>query len=145
MAISASEVVPFTKARATLSNLAEQVKAGAEKIITKEGPERCRPHRRYEPGLLAPLGARANPPAVDRVSGGAIWTSRRGPLRLSRSSLHCRRAHQIACVSICKGLPDLYTVATPRHLAHLVSIRHHRELSFQFFWAVDRADRKPDR
>ena len=37
MAISASEVVPFTKARATLSNLAEQVKAGAEKIITKNG------------------------------------------------------------------------------------------------------------
>jgi hypothetical protein len=26
----------------------------------------------------------------------------------------------------------LYTVATPGHLVHLLSIRHHRELSFQF-------------
>ena len=26
----------------------------------------------------------------------------------------------------------LYTFATPRHLVHLLSIRHHRELSFQF-------------
>lgn len=31
----------------------------------------------------------------------------------------------------------LYTVATPGHLIHLLSIRHHRELSFQFtrLWA----------
>ena len=31
----------------------------------------------------------------------------------------------------------LYTVATPSHLVHLRSIRHHRELSFQFagLWA----------
>lgn len=37
MAFSASDVVPFTQARANLSELAEQVKAGAEKIITKNG------------------------------------------------------------------------------------------------------------
>src|SRR5687767_1197345 len=37
MGISASDIVPFTQARATLSDLAEQVKAGAEKIITKNG------------------------------------------------------------------------------------------------------------
>ncbi len=37
MSISASDVVPFTQARANLSELAEQVKAGAEKIITKNG------------------------------------------------------------------------------------------------------------
>ena len=35
MGISACDVVPFTHARATLSGLAEQVKAGAEKIITR--------------------------------------------------------------------------------------------------------------
>jgi hypothetical protein len=31
----------------------------------------------------------------------------------------------------------LYTMATPGHLVHLLSIRHHRELSFQFsrLWA----------
>jgi prevent-host-death family protein len=37
MGISASDVVPFTQARAQLSELAEQAKGGAEKIITKNG------------------------------------------------------------------------------------------------------------
>ncbi|HMN47450.1 MAG TPA: type II toxin-antitoxin system Phd/YefM family antitoxin [Povalibacter sp.] len=37
MGVSASDVVPFTQARATVSDLAEQVKAGADKIITKNG------------------------------------------------------------------------------------------------------------
>ena len=37
MGFSASDVVPFTQARAQLSELAEQAKAGAEKIITKNG------------------------------------------------------------------------------------------------------------
>ncbi len=37
MSFSASDVIPFTQARATLSELADQVKAGAEKIITKNG------------------------------------------------------------------------------------------------------------
>ena len=37
MGFSASDVVPFTQARANLSELAEQARAGAEKIITKNG------------------------------------------------------------------------------------------------------------
>jgi prevent-host-death family protein len=37
MGISVHDVVPFSQARANLSDLAEQVKAGAEKIITKNG------------------------------------------------------------------------------------------------------------
>lgn len=37
MSISIRDVVPFTQARAHLSELAEQAKAGAEKIITKNG------------------------------------------------------------------------------------------------------------
>ena len=37
MSFTASDVVPFTRARAELSNLADQAKAGAEKIITKNG------------------------------------------------------------------------------------------------------------
>ena len=37
MAISASDVIPLTHARANFSELAEDVKAGAEKIITKNG------------------------------------------------------------------------------------------------------------
>ena len=37
MSIRTSDVVPFSQARATLTELAEQVKAGAEKIITRNG------------------------------------------------------------------------------------------------------------
>lgn len=37
MSVTARDVVPFTQARANLSDLAEQVKAGAEKIITRNG------------------------------------------------------------------------------------------------------------
>ena len=37
MGFSASDVVPFTQARANLSELADQARAGAEKIITKNG------------------------------------------------------------------------------------------------------------
>ncbi len=37
MGVSASDVVPFSLAHANLSELAEQVKAGSEKIITKNG------------------------------------------------------------------------------------------------------------
>ena len=37
MGISVHDVVAFSQARANLADLAEQVKAGAEKIITKNG------------------------------------------------------------------------------------------------------------
>lgn len=37
MTIAAADVIPLTQARANLSELADQVKAGAEKIITKNG------------------------------------------------------------------------------------------------------------
>jgi prevent-host-death family protein len=37
MPISASDVIPLSQARANLSELADQVKAGAEKIVTKNG------------------------------------------------------------------------------------------------------------
>ncbi len=37
MSIEAKDVIPFTQARARLSELVEEVKAGAEKIITKNG------------------------------------------------------------------------------------------------------------
>ncbi len=37
MGIAVSDVVPLTQARANLSELADQAKAGAEKIITKNG------------------------------------------------------------------------------------------------------------
>ena len=37
MAIAASDVIPLSHARAHFSELADEVKAGAEKIITKNG------------------------------------------------------------------------------------------------------------
>ena len=37
MSIAAKDVVPFTQARAKLSELADEVKAGNEKVITKNG------------------------------------------------------------------------------------------------------------
>jgi prevent-host-death family protein len=37
MGITTKDVIPFTQARAKLSDLAEEVKAGAEKIITRNG------------------------------------------------------------------------------------------------------------
>ena len=37
MAIKASDVVPLSQARSRLSEIADEVKAGAEKIITKNG------------------------------------------------------------------------------------------------------------
>ena len=37
MAFTTSDIIPLTQARANLSDLADQVKAGAEKIITKNG------------------------------------------------------------------------------------------------------------
>jgi prevent-host-death family protein len=37
MGISANDVIPLSHARANFSELAEEVKAGAEKIITKNG------------------------------------------------------------------------------------------------------------
>lgn len=37
MPLTASDVIPLTQARANLSELADEVKAGAEKIITKNG------------------------------------------------------------------------------------------------------------
>jgi prevent-host-death family protein len=40
MSIAAKDVVPFTQARATLSELADEVKQGSERVITKNG-ESC--------------------------------------------------------------------------------------------------------
>ena len=37
MGISANDVIPLSQARANFSELAEEVKAGAEKIVTKNG------------------------------------------------------------------------------------------------------------
>lgn len=52
MEISASA----TTARANLSKLVEQEKAGAEKIFPKSSKKLCRPDRRQSHRLLSPTG-----------------------------------------------------------------------------------------
>lgn len=37
MAITARDIIPFSQARSRLSEIADEVKAGAEKVITKNG------------------------------------------------------------------------------------------------------------
>jgi len=63
MGFAVSDVVPFTQARANLSELADQAKAGAEKIITKNGespgrPCRCAYSRIKLSGTFAPIGSK---------------------------------------------------------------------------------------
>ena len=63
MRFSVRDVVPFTQARANLSELAEQAKAGSEKIITKNGESYVAlidadTMRHYAPGM--PHAARMN-------------------------------------------------------------------------------------
>ena len=63
MTFSASDVVPLTQTRIKLSELSDQAKAGAEKIITKNGescvalidPERLDHYHRLEREHIPPL------------------------------------------------------------------------------------------
>lgn len=88
MAIKASDIAPLTQARANLSKLAEQVKAGAEKIITRNGES-----------YVALIGKRAR--ATDS------------------------RQYVADDYPILSGLVE-QTVC-------LLSIKHHRQLSFDFY------------
>ena len=66
MGFSASDIVPFTQARANLSELADQAKAGAEKIITKNGESYVALIDADRLDYYHRLEARAHSPAADR-------------------------------------------------------------------------------
>ena len=95
MSIAARDVIPFSQARATLSELAEQVKAGAEKIITRNGQsyvalidaERLDYYHQLERERIHLL-------LVDEASKGLedVAAGRTGDARASLQSVKRRRA-----------------------------------------------------
>ena len=92
MGISARDVVAFSQARANLSDLAEQVKAGAEKIITKNGEsyvalidaERLDYYHRLERERIHLLLVDEIGKGLDDVAAGRVKNARQVIQRLKR-------------------------------------------------------------
>jgi len=92
MGISARDVVAFSQARANLSDLAEQVKAGAEKIITKNGEsyvalidaERLDYYHRLERERIHLLLVDEIGKGLDDVAAGRVKDARQVIQRLKR-------------------------------------------------------------
>lgn len=92
MGISVRDVVAFSQARANLSDLAEQVKAGAEKIITKNGEsyvalidaERLDYYHRLERERIHLLLVDEAGKGLDDVAGGQTSDARKVIQRLKR-------------------------------------------------------------
>lgn len=92
MGISIRDVVAFSQARANLSDLAEQVKAGAEKIITKNGEsyvalidaERLDYYHRLEHERIHLLLVDEIGKGLDDVAAGRVKDARQVIQRLKR-------------------------------------------------------------
>ena len=92
MGISVHDVVAFSQARANLSDLAEQVKAGAEKIITKNGEsyvalidaERLDYYHRLERERIHLLLIDEACKGLDDVAAGRVKDARQVIQRLKR-------------------------------------------------------------
>ncbi|MDP2804371.1 MAG: type II toxin-antitoxin system Phd/YefM family antitoxin [Gallionellaceae bacterium] len=84
MAFASSDIVPFSLARANLSDLAEQVKAGAEKLITKNGesyvamidPQRLDHYHRLERARIHLLLIEEVEKGLDDVEAGRTKDAR---------------------------------------------------------------------
>ena len=95
MGISVHDVVPFSQARANLSVLAEQVKGGAEKIITKNGEsyvalidaERLDYYHRLEREHIHLLLVDELVKGLDDVATGRVKDARTFIEKLQRQSL----------------------------------------------------------
>ena len=121
MGFAASNVVPFTQARANLSELADQAKAGAEKIITKNGEsyvalidsDRLDYYHRLERERIH----------LTLIQPWQRYKNGERPLRirLARANKTSTRTRLM-----------LYTVMDANPTVYLLSIRHHRQLSFDF-------------
>lgn len=93
MGISARDVVAFSQARAHLSELAEQVKAGAEKIITRNGEsyvalidaDRLDYYHRLERERIHLLLVDEIGRGLDDVAAGRVKDARQAIKRLKRS------------------------------------------------------------
>lgn len=92
MGILTSDVVPFSQARANLSDLAEQVKNGAEKIITKNGEsyvalinaERLDYYHRLERERIHLLLIDEVSQGLDDVAAGRVKDARQALQRIKR-------------------------------------------------------------
>lgn len=92
MGISVRDVVAFSQARANLSDLAEQVKAGAEKIITKNGEsyvalidsDRLDYYHRLERERIHLLLVDEIDKGLDDVAAGRVKDARQTIQRLKR-------------------------------------------------------------
>ncbi|MFZ3017166.1 MAG: type II toxin-antitoxin system Phd/YefM family antitoxin [Gallionella sp.] len=92
MGISVRDVVAFSQARANLSELAEQVKAGAEKIITKNGEsyvalidsDRLDYYHRLERERIHLLLLDEADKGLDDVAAGRVKDARQTIQRLKR-------------------------------------------------------------
>jgi prevent-host-death family protein len=92
MGISVRDVVAFSQARANLSDLAEQVKAGAEKIITKNGEsyvalidsDRLDYYHRLERERIHLLLVDEASKGLDDVAAGRVKDARQMIQRLKR-------------------------------------------------------------
>lgn len=92
MGILARDVVPFSQARANLSDLAEQVKGGAEKIITKNGEsyvalinaERLDYYHRLEREHIHLLLIDEANKGLDDVAAGQVKDARQAIQRIKR-------------------------------------------------------------
>ncbi|MDO8264702.1 MAG: type II toxin-antitoxin system Phd/YefM family antitoxin [Gallionella sp.] len=92
MGISARDVVAFSQARANLSELAEQVKAGAEKIITRNGvsyvalidAERLDYYHRLERERIHLLLVDEIGKGLDDVAAGRVKDARQTIQRIKR-------------------------------------------------------------
>ncbi len=92
MGISVHDVVAFSHARANFSDLAEQVKAGAEKIITKNGEsyvalidsDRLDYYHRLERERIHLLLVDEASKGLDDVAAGRVKDARQAIRRLKR-------------------------------------------------------------
>lgn len=92
MGISSRDVVAFSQARANLSDLAEQVKAGAEKIITRNGEsyvalidsDRLDYYHRLERERIHLLLADEVEKGLDDVAAGRVKDARQAIQRIKR-------------------------------------------------------------
>ena len=95
MGISVRDVVAFSQARANLSDLAEQVKGGAEKIITKNGEsyvalidaERIDYYHRLEREHIHLLLVDEIVKGLDDVAAGRVKDARKTIQKLQRQRL----------------------------------------------------------
>ena len=99
MGISARDVVAFSQARANLSDLAEQVKAGAEKIITKNGEsyvalidaDRLDYYHRLERERIHLFLVDEIGKGLDDVAAGRVKNARQIIQKLTNAHTHRRR------------------------------------------------------